>query len=97
MNVYEAIFMRRSIRRFKPAPIPEEKLHKIMEAARLAPSAGNLQPWIFIVGKDKVMREKLAEAADNQYCIAGVPVIIAVFGDPDSSPSNYQRDPHDSF
>jgi len=51
--VYEAIVKRRSIRRFKPDPISNEALMKILEAGRLAPSAGNRQPWHFIVVMDK--------------------------------------------
>ena len=48
MEVFEAILKRRSIRRFKPDPIPAELLERILDAGRWAPSAGNLQPWVFI-------------------------------------------------
>ncbi|MDP2917833.1 MAG: nitroreductase family protein [Dehalococcoidia bacterium] len=53
---------RRSIRRFKPDPVPEEYLNKILEAARWAMSGANSQPWEFIVIKDKVTIGKMAEA-----------------------------------
>jgi len=53
---------RRSIRRFKPAPIPKEHLDFIFEAARWAPSAGNRQSWRFIVMKESKMRQKIGEA-----------------------------------
>ncbi len=49
MNVYEAICKRRTIRRFKQTPLPQETLEKLINAARLAPSAGNLQPNEYIV------------------------------------------------
>ncbi|RLF24853.1 MAG: nitroreductase family protein, partial [Thermoprotei archaeon] len=49
MDVFEAIRTRRSIRSFRPDPVREEDLVKILEAATWAPSAGNLQPWEFIV------------------------------------------------
>ena len=97
MKVFEAISNRRSIRKFKSDPVPKEKLRKILEAARLAPSAGNLQPWVFIVAKDKEMREKLAETADRQSFAGHAPVVIAVFGNPEDSPPNYQRDPMISY
>jgi nitroreductase len=68
MNVREAISARRSIRRFKPDPIPEQVLHAILTAATQAPSGKNRQPWRFIVveGGEKraemvrVMREGIA-------------------------------------
>lgn len=93
MEVFEAIRRRRSIRRYKPDPVPEENLRIILEAARLAPSAGNRQPWRFVVIKDKETRKKLAEAADGQMFVGEAPVVIAAFGDPNDSPGGYQRDP----
>ncbi len=49
MSVYELILKRRTIRRFKPRPIPAELLNKLMNGARLAPSGANLQPLEFII------------------------------------------------
>lgn len=49
MDLYEAIAKRRSIRKFREEPVPEEALKRILEAGRWAPSAGNTQPWHFIV------------------------------------------------
>lgn len=60
MEVMEAIRARRSIRRYKPDPIPEEKLELLLEAARLCPSAGNRQPWRFILVRDAELKRKLA-------------------------------------
>ncbi|HOX28264.1 MAG TPA: nitroreductase family protein [bacterium] len=48
MNVYSAILRRRSIRRYKEQPIPESVVYKLIDAARLAPSAGNVQPLEFV-------------------------------------------------
>ncbi len=93
MNVYEAIENRRSIRKFKTDPIPEEHLNQILKAACQAPSAGNRQPWRFVVVKDAKTREKLAELADHQTFVGEAPVVIAVFGDPDDSPAGYRQDP----
>jgi len=97
MNVLEAIQSRRSIRKFRPDSIPEEHLNKVLEAARLAPSAGNRQPWRFVVVKDENTRVKLAELADNQTFVGAAPVVIAVFGDPDDSPAGYRQDPMVAF
>jgi len=52
MNTLEAIAARRSIRRFKPDPIPEEALSAILNAACLAPSGKNRQPWRFVIVKE---------------------------------------------
>jgi len=52
---------RRSIRRFKPNPVPKEYLEFIFEAARWAPSAGNRQPWRFIVVSEGETRRKIGE------------------------------------
>lgn len=76
MNVMEAINERRSVRSYLPDEIHNDKLLKIIEAARLAPSAKNLQEWKFIVVKDGGIKHSLALAA-NQMFLAEAPVIIA--------------------
>ena len=76
MNVFDAIKNRRSVRDFKPDPVPEEKLNKVLEAARLAPSAHNAQDWKFIVVRDETKRKKLAKVAANQSFVGEAPVII---------------------
>lgn len=62
MHVYEAIQNRRSIRRYEDKPVEPEKIEKLLKAAMQAPSAGNQQPWEFIVVTNKDMLEKLAQA-----------------------------------
>lgn len=76
MDVYEAITGRRSVRRFKKKPVPAEHVLAILNAARWAPSAGNLQPWVFVVVTDAEKKKRLAEAAGFQMWIAGAPVVI---------------------
>lgn len=84
MDVYEAIKTRRSVRAYQDKPIPEEVLNRILEAARLAPSAGNRQDWKFIVVKDPETRRAIATASRNQQFIAEAPVVIvAVSLNPD--------------
>lgn len=80
MNVYEAIKERRSVRAYQDKPVPEEVLNRILEAARLAPSSNNRQPWKFVVVKDSKMRGKLVEAARNQSFVGEAPVVIAAVG-----------------
>jgi len=64
MTVEEAIRSRRSIRRYDPsAPVPEQDLRQILEAGRLAPSGINMQSWVFVVVRDPVLRQRLADEA----------------------------------
>ncbi len=76
MEVLKAIQNRRSVRSYKPDAVPEEKLQKVLEAARLAPSARNNQDWKFIVVRDLDKRKALAKSAGQDF-IAQAPVIIA--------------------
>jgi nitroreductase len=57
--VYEAILKRRTVREFESTPIPEEHITRILDAARYAPTAGNVQPWKFVVIKDKLRLDSL--------------------------------------
>lgn len=83
---------RRSIRRYRTEPVASEDLKKMLEAARLAPSAGNRQPWYFIVVRDAEIKRKLAEAAAHQMFIADADVIVVGVSDPRRSPRWHDRD-----
>lgn len=79
LTVMEAISRRRSIRKFKPAPVPDEMIVQMLEAARLAPSANNRQPWRFQIVRSQELKEKIfAEATlDNRHAhILEAPLII---------------------
>jgi nitroreductase len=82
MDVLEAIKTRRSIRKYKKAPVPEEELEKILDAGRWAPSASNLQPWKFIVLSDFQVRERVARLLTFGNFLAEAPLGIAVVVDP---------------
>jgi nitroreductase len=84
MSILDVMRKRRSVRRYKEDPIPEDVFLRVMEAARLAPSGKNLQPWRFIVVKDQGLKEKLAVASLNQKFIARAPVVIVFCGYPDN-------------
>ena len=86
MDVFEAIQKRRSVRSYKPTPVPDEKLRKVLEAARLAPSAGNFQPWHFIVVMDSDKRKKIARGCRFGHFLAESPVVIVGCGNQRSSP-----------
>jgi nicotinate-nucleotide--dimethylbenzimidazole phosphoribosyltransferase len=60
MDFDEVVAKRRSIRKFKEDPVPEKILHKVLEAGRWAPSAGNSQPWRFIVITDFEVKKRIA-------------------------------------
>lgn len=77
MDVKEAIKQRRSVRSYKPDAVPEESLNRVLEAARLAPSAHNAQAWRFVVVKDEEKKQQLARAAHNQDFVAAAPIVIA--------------------
>ncbi|MGC9328888.1 MAG: nitroreductase family protein [Candidatus Hinthialibacter sp.] len=77
MNVSEAIRSRYSVRNYQDKPVEEEKLRKLLEAARLAPSASNRQEWRFVVVRDEKKRQALMKAAKNQEFVGQAPVVIA--------------------
>jgi len=77
MDVFDAIQKRYSSRSYQDRPIEQEKLLRILEAARLAPSAKNLQDWRFVVVTDRAKKHKLAKAANNQMFIAQAGAIVA--------------------
>lgn len=84
MEVTEAIVRRRSVRAYRPDPVPEVALAAVLEAARLAPSASNRQPWRFVVVTDPGRRAELARVARDQAFVGQAPVVIAAVAlDPD--------------
>ncbi|MFA4016373.1 MAG: hypothetical protein RUDDFDWM_001476 [Candidatus Fervidibacterota bacterium] len=79
MDAIEAIKTRRSVRAFKSEPVQREVIEDIIDCARLAPTAMNMQPWEFIVVTDPEMRKRIADETDYGKFIAQAPVCIAVF------------------
>jgi nitroreductase len=77
------------IRSYKSEPVPEEKIQRLLQYAVRAPSAGNLQPWEFIVVKNAEARAKLAQAAMNQTSVATAPVTIVTCADVQRMGSQY--------
>lgn len=85
LELLEVMKTRRSVRRYKPTPISDEVLQKILSAARLAPSANNAQPWKFIIVRDEDMKLKLIQACNNKKWIAEAPVVLVACGFPDEA------------
>lgn len=81
MDVFEAIKTRRSIRAFTKEKVSEEEVQRLIDAARLAPSAGNIQPWKFVIVRDARTKRRLSAAALDQTFIEEAPVVIVVCAD----------------
>ena len=78
MDVLEAIHTRRSVRKYLDKPVEWDKIGTILDAGRMAPTAGNLQPYRFIVVNDPGKIKLIAEACSQQYWIEGAPVLILI-------------------
>jgi nitroreductase len=77
MDVSQAIKERYSVRKYRDEEVTDAVLNKILEAARLAPSAANRQRWKFVVVRDPERRKALARAAAGQRFVGEAPVVIA--------------------
>lgn len=84
MNVYDAIRARKSVRAFAERDVPEDTLGRLLEAARLAPSASNRQEWRFIVVRDPAVCRQLAVAARNQKFVGEAPLVLACCAETDN-------------
>ena len=82
MNVVTTVIKsRHSVRKFKADPVDELAIRDALECASLAPTARNIQPWLFGVIKEKPVLEKIAGLAGNGRFIADCAVCFAVFGE----------------
>ncbi|MHB1315009.1 MAG: nitroreductase family protein [Christensenellales bacterium] len=80
MELFEALKSRRSIRKYKSMPIRKDTLEKILEAARLAPSAANKQQWKFVVVEDPALIQKMVAVAGEQAFVGASAAVIAACG-----------------
>ena len=83
MKFEEVLVKRRSIRKYKDTPVPKNKIIKILEAARIAPSASHRQPWHFVVVENKETIKKLAK----RDWAAEAPIMIVGLADNVASPN----------
>ncbi len=89
MEAIECMMSRRSVRKFKKDPVEWDKIGKILDAARYAPSAGNLQNWKFIIVSKPEKKKVIAEASAGQYWIADAPYIIVIIAEPEKATRFY--------
>lgn len=80
MDIMQALNTRRSIRKFTDEPVSDEALKHILEAAMMAPSAGNGQPWEFIVVTDEAVRKQVSETHPYIKMAAKAPAGVLVCG-----------------
>lgn len=89
MDFLELMKKRRSVRAYKKELIPQELVEKILEAIRLAPSAGNIQSFRIKVIEDEQTKKKLVNASFGQMFILEAPIIIGFFAFPEESKLKY--------
>lgn len=82
MDALTALTTRRSVRKYKPDPVPRELLEQIVDAGRLAPTARNVQPCEFVVITDADRRRQLADISEFGKFIADAPACIVVLSRP---------------
>ena len=80
MALLTQIRERYSVRAYADRPVEDEKLKAVLEAARQAPSARNLQDWRFVVVRDAEIRQRLVIAANHQPFVGQAPVVLACCG-----------------
>jgi nitroreductase len=76
VDFYDAVRNRVSVRAYKPDPVPDDVLNRVLETGRLAPSAKNIQPWKFIVVKSPEVRAALVPSCRGQTSIGQAPVVV---------------------
>ena len=81
MEAIEAILTRRSIRKYTPAPVSEEELHTVLDAAMNAPSSSNGQPWHFVVIDDRTVLDEIPKFHQYSSMLKEAPMAIVVCGD----------------
>ncbi|TLN00159.1 nitroreductase family protein [bacterium] len=90
-DVIECILERRCVRKFKKDSIPQAAVGRLVDAARWAPSAGNLQPWGIYVVYNAQKKEELAAAAFGQQFVAEAPVVLAICAYPEVAAARYRE------
>ncbi|MBN2454337.1 nitroreductase family protein [Candidatus Woesearchaeota archaeon] len=89
MEVLEALHTRRSIRKYLDVPVEWDKVGTILDAGRVAPSAGNLQSWRFVVVRNPEKKKQIADACLQQYWMEQAPVFIVIFAEMNKLENHY--------
>lgn len=80
MEFYEVVRTRRSVRSYRPDPVPDDALNRVLDAARIAPSGSNRQPWKFILVKDEEKKKNLVPLCGDQTFVAEAPLLVVACG-----------------
>jgi len=80
MEFYEVLRTRRSVRSYRPDPVPQDALDRVLEVARISPSGSNRQPWRFILVADPGLRGELAVACGDQEFVGEAPIAVVACG-----------------
>jgi len=89
MDTLETIKNRHSVRTFQNIDLPQEVVDKLLDAARWAPSAGNVQPWAFVVVSSQNVKHNLSLAAYHQKDLEEAPIVIVVCADEKRAEERY--------
>lgn len=87
MELLEAVKGRRSCRAFNPRPIPDESIQRVLNAARMAASVNNQQPWRFIVVRDVDKKHKLSQVVTKGHFMNAAPIVVVACGVEEASPA----------
>ena len=99
MEFADVVKERRSVRAYLDKEVPDDVVYELLEYGRLAPSAGNIQPWVFIVSRDKEIRDKLVNATfrgidentEPHYWLQQAPILITICSDRDRVYAKYKE------
>ncbi len=91
MDFDDVVRRRRSIRRYRREPVPEDVVWRLLHNAHRAPTAGNKQPQEFVVVRDEGLKRRLAVAANDQSFVAEAPLVVVVCADAGRSAARYGR------
>ena len=96
MDVFDAVYERRAVKHYDPEHgFTEEEISKLMEAAIQSPTSFNIQNWRFVLVRDKALRQKIREAANDQAQVTDASLLIVLTADLKAwqkSPERYWRD-----
>ncbi len=84
MDVQEAINTKRAVRLFSETPVPDDVMHRILDAGRRSQSSKNTQPWQFVVVRDRDTLTALSKTGDYAGHLAGASFAVALIGEVDS-------------
>ena len=90
MDFWSVIEQRHSVRAFASSPVSDENVERILEAGIRAPSAGNRQPWHFVIVRSPAVKSELEQAAFGQSFVSEAPVVIVVCAEPERSGAVYR-------